>query len=225
MKTDYSALYKVLNYLFRQETYLTMALTHRSASSQNNERLEFLGDSLLNYIAAEALFERFPTASEGELTRSRATLVREETLAEIAQQMNLGDYLQLGGGELKSGGWRRPSILADALEAVFGAVYLDSDMNTCRQVVLRLLQTRLDNLSPHKINKDPKTCLQEYLQAQQRPLPIYRVLTIQGDPPTQHFEVECMIDGLAVPAYGTGDSRRRAEQAAAHKALNILHGN
>lgn len=225
MKPDYLSLYQDLGYSFKREELLTIALTHRSAGSPNNERMEFLGDALLNYVVAEALFERFPIASEGELTRSRATLVKGETLAEIAQRLNLGQYLFLGGGELKSGGWRRASILADALEAIVGAIYLDADMPSCKQVVLQLLRERLESMSPQKVVKDPKTQLQEYLQAKQQALPQYRVLAVNGAPHAQHFEVECIISELSMPTHGKGESRRRAEQEAAAQALFLIHAN
>jgi ribonuclease-3 len=221
LKHNYKELYQALNYHFKQESYLTTALTHRSVGSVNNERLEFLGDALLGYIVAEALFERFPNATEGELTRSRASLVKGETLADIAHKLELGKYLRLGSGELKSGGWRRSSILSDALEALIGAIYLDADMETCRKTVIHLLNKRLKQVSPHALIKDPKTRLQEYLQAERKELPVYRVLSITGEPHAQHFSVECCVDGLA-PTQGEGESRRRAEQIAAEKALNIL---
>jgi ribonuclease-3 len=225
LKPDYLPLYQALGYRFKCEELLTFALTHRSAGSPNNERMEFLGDSLLNYVVAEALFERFPIASEGELTRSRATLVKGDTLAEIAQRLDLGQYLLLGGGELKSGGWRRASILADALEAIIGAIYLDTGMLTCKQVVLQLLRERLESMSPQKVVKDPKTRLQEYLQAKQQALPQYRVLAVLGAPHAQHFEVECVISELPMPTRGKGESRRRAEQEAAAQALFLLRAN
>jgi ribonuclease-3 len=169
------------------------------------------------------LFHHFPTANEGQLTRLRASLVKKDTLAQVAQQLKLGQYLKLGGGELKSGGERRTSILADALEAIIGAIYLDSDIETCRVVVIQLLQDRLNQLSLNQINKDPKTRLQEYLQSKQQPLPEYRVLTVEGAPHAQHFEVECIIPILSKPVCGSGDSRRRAEQAAAEQALSFLN--
>lgn len=219
---DYTRLCQALGYHFKHKDYLTTALTHSSAGSHNNERLEFLGDALLSCIVAEALFERFPYASEGELTRSRANLVKRDTLAQIAQRLELGMYLRLGGGELKSGGWQRASIIADALEALIGAIYLDAGIATCKEVVLCLLREHLDNLSPHKISKDPKTRLQEYLQANQQPLPTYRVLSTEGAPHAQYFEVECIVPCLSRPAYGRGESRRRAEQAAALQALSFL---
>lgn len=223
MKQDYSLLYKALVYDFKHPQLLVTALSHRSVGSPNNERLEFLGDALLSCIVAEALFERFPNASEGELTRLRASLVKKDTLTEIAQQLELGQFLRLGGGELKSGGERRASILADAVEAIIGAIYLDSDIVVCRQVVLRFLQKHLAALSVNKIKKDPKTRLQEYLQSKQQPLPAYRVLTIDGAPHAQHFEVECVVSSLPQPVHGSGESRRRAEQAAAECALRHLN--
>ena len=224
MKVTYSQLYRALTYPFQQENYLVTALTHRSAGTPNNERLEFLGDALLSCIIAQALFERFPSAREGELTRLRANLVKGDTLAQIAQQLELSNYLRLGGGELKTGGGQRTSILADALEAIIGAVYLDSDIKNCQQVVLHLWQDYLQSMSPQKICKDPKTRLQEYLQAKQQELPIYSVLTIDGAPHAQHFEVECTVPGLTKPKfYGSGENRRRAEQSAAAAALKYLN--
>ena len=222
MNQDYTRLCQVLGYCFQQEEYLTTALTHRSAGTPNNERLEFLGDALLSCIIAQALFERFPTAREGELTRFRANLVRRDTLVQVAQRLALSQYLSLGGGELKTGGGQRASILADALEAMIGAIYLDTGMESCRAVVLRLWQEFFNQLSPGKI-KDPKTRLQEHLQAKQQSLPIYRVLAIGGTPHDQHFEVECLVPGLPQPTYGSGESRRRAEQSAAASALGILN--
>lgn len=219
---DYTRLYQALGYHFKQEHYLTTALTHSSAGVPNNERLEFLGDALLSCIVAEALYDRFPFASEGELTRSRASLVKRDTLAQVAQHLELGHYLRLGGGELKSGGWQRASILADALEALIGAIYLDAGMEICKTVILRFLREHLDRLSPHDIGKDPKTRLQEHLQAEQQPLPTYQVLTIEGAPHAQLFKVECQVPSLSQSTYGVGDSRRRAEQIAASLALNLL---
>lgn len=224
MKAIYSQLYRALTYPFQQENYLVTALTHRSAGTPNNERLEFLGDALLSCIIAQALFERFPNAREGELTRLRANLVKGDTLAQIAQHLELSNYLRLGGGELKTGGGQRTSILADALEAIIGAIYLDSDIKNCQRVVLHLWQDYLQSMSPQKICKDPKTRLQEYLQAKQQDLPIYRVLTIDGAPHAQHFEVECTVPGLTKPKfYGSGENRRRAEQSAAASALTYLN--
>lgn len=217
-----AALSQALNYQFNDLELLKTALTHRSASSQNNERLEFLGDALLSHIIAEALFQRFPQAREGDLTRFRSGLVKGDTLAEIAKQLDLGGLLILGGGELKSGGWRRKSILADAMEAIIGAIYLDGGMEACKTFVLNLFQARLEQLSLKKVQKDPKTLLQEYLQARQQELPEYRVLSVEGDPHEQHFAVECLVRGLKKPTKGDGDSRRYAEQMAASQALALL---
>jgi ribonuclease-3 len=222
LSADYTPLYRALGYQFNKPEWLTAALTHRSVGTANNERLEFLGDALLSFIVAETLFERFTNASEGELTRCRASLVKKDTLAEIAQDLKLGNYLHLGGGELKSGGYRRASILADALEAVLGAIFLDAGLDACRQVILHLLTDRLIKLSPKHIDKDAKTRLQEYLQAKQLPLPEYRVLAIEGAPHEQRFEVECVVQILDTPSYGLGESRRRAEQEAATQALIAL---
>jgi ribonuclease III len=224
---DYSPLYRALNYQFQNENLLQVALTHRSAGNPNNERLEFLGDALLGLIIAEALFQRFPKGSEGALTRLRASLVKRDTLAEIAQRhlqlSNLHyDYLRLGSGEQKSGGWRRSSILADALEAIIGAIYLDSGIDKCKMVVLRLFAEHLQPLSLDNIVKDPKTRLQEHLQAKQEPLPHYRLLKTIGESPNQQFIVGCEVSLLKETVTGSGTSRRQAEQAAAQSVLDYL---
>jgi ribonuclease III len=211
-----------LAYRFTDPTLLRVALTHRSAGAPNNERLEFLGDAILSYIIAEALYQRFPHAKEGELTRMRAHLVKGETLAILARGLNLGEALHLGGGELKSGGWRRTSILADALEALIGAIYLDSGMNACKQMVLEIYQAHLEIITPKNYGKDPKTRLQEYLQARQLPLPDYQVSEIKGDPHEQWFEVVCYSPVLPMSVTGSGSNRRYAEQAAAQQALDLL---
>lgn len=221
MQQDYRPLCRALGYSFQRLELLTTALTHRSAGTVHNERLEFLGDALLGYIIAETLFGQFPKASEGELTRLRAMLVKRDTLAEIARDLELGKYLKLGSGELKSGGWRRASTLADALESILGAIYLDADFNACQQTVLRLWQQRLQNLSLASLQKDPKTQLQEYLQARQRALPIYTVLNVKGTAHNQQFEVECEVPNLA-KTHGQGENRRHAEQAAAAQALKQI---
>ncbi len=222
MNQDYRYLNKALAYNFKQQDYLTTALTHRSVGTLNNERLEFLGDALLSSIIADELFKRFPESHEGDLTRFRASLVKRDTLVKIAQRLELGQYLLLGGGELKTGGEQRASILADAVEAIIAAVYLDSNMMTCQSMVLQLWQDFLNNLSPCTI-KDPKTRLQEYLQAKKQPLPNYRVLAIGGTPHAQEFDVECIISVLAQPTHGNGENRRRAEQSAAAQALRVLN--
>ena len=210
-----------LGYRFRNPELLHAALTHRSmAGAPNNERLEFLGDALLNGIVAEALYHRCPQASEGDLSRLRATLVRGDTLARIARELDLGEQLRLGSGELKSGGFRRASILADALEALVAAVYLDSDFASCRSLVLHLFESRLDALPPVEQLKDPKTRLQEYLQARQRSLPVYTLRTVTGEAHARRFTIECSLEEVTTVAEGS--SRRKAEQEAARKALDRL---
>ncbi len=220
MNARLSSLSAALGYCFRDENLLREALTHRSASGSSNERLEFLGDAILNFIVADALFAAHPGASEGELSRQRASLVKGENLAVLARALSLGEHLHLGQGELKSGGYRRASIIADALEAVLGALYLDSDLETCRGVILRLLGPQLRELPAAAELKDPKTRLQEYLQARQRPLPVYSVTQISGEAHAQRFTVECRLEDLCTVAVAT--SRRRAEQAAARQALETL---
>jgi ribonuclease-3 len=195
------------------------ALTHRSASGRNNERLEFLGDAVLNLVAADRLYRRYPVASEGDLSRLRARVVSAEPLAGIAQELGLGDALQLGSGELKTGGFRRESILADALEALIGAVYLDRGMEPARHLVERLLESRIAAAPEPSDLKDPKTRLQEWLQGRSLPLPAYAVESIGGQPHEQHFEVRCEVPSLGVATLGTGSSRRRAEQDAAQQWL------
>ncbi len=211
---------RVLDYRFRDPQLLTEALTHRSAGGYNNERLEFLGDSILNFVIAAELYRTYARASEGELSRLRATLVRGETLAQVAHGLELGNYLRLGAGEMKSGGFRRTSILADAVEAILGAVYLDSDFVTCQHLILKLYQERLTQLPALNDLKDPKTRLQEYLQARQLGLPVYNVLEITGEDHAQNFTLECLVDSTRTVAVGT--SRRRAEQQAAKQALELL---
>ncbi|MEZ5541666.1 MAG: ribonuclease III [Pseudomonadota bacterium] len=210
-----------LGYTFTDSALFQQALTHRSAGSRNNERLEFLGDALLGSVIAGELYQRFPAASEGRLSRLRATLVRRESLAEIARGLELGQHLRLGPGERKSGGHRRDSITSDALEAVFGAIYLDSDFATCRHCILTLFAARLQGLTETAVLKDPKTRLQEFLQARRRPLPSYDVLSITGEAHAQLFRVQCAVDGDA-PAEGEGGSRRQAEQDAAARMLARL---
>lgn len=220
MKLPASQLCARLSYHFRQEGLLEEALTHRSVSGYNNERLEFLGDALLNIVMAEYLFHHYPKASEGELSRLRASLVKGETLAELARGLRLGDWLRLGPGELKSGGFRRESILSDALEAVFGAVYLDSDFIACRDLIIRLYQDCLAQLASASDLKDPKTRLQEHLQARQQGLPIYTVLEVCGEPHAQSFTVECVVTDARATA--VGNSRRKAEQEAARQVLEKI---
>lgn len=215
-------LQRALDYQFRDPSLLTLALTHRSKGSNNNERLEFLGDSILGFVVADLLYSQFSSAPEGHLSRFRASLVKKETLAELAREFSLGDFLYLGSGELKSGGFRRDSILADAMEAIIGAIYLDSGMDCARQLIEKCLTPRLADLSVENELKDPKTRLQEYLQARRLSLPVYTVVNTTGDEHNQRFEVTCYVQGLAEAATGIGSSRRKAEQAAAEQALQIL---
>ena len=218
MTPDVTKLSKQLDYYFNDEALLLNALTHRSAGQQNNERLEFLGDAVLGMVIAAELYRRFPDCSEGEMSRLRASLVKGETLSELARDLSLGDYLRLGPGELKSGGFRRDSILADAFEAILGAVYLDSDLATCEALILNQLSERLNNVSPDNVGKDPKTRLQEYLQARHQPLPSYEVVDISGKAHAQTFTVECKVENGSVVT-AVGSSRRKAEQIAASQVL------
>ena len=222
MSEPLAGLSRRLGYQFTQATLLEDALTHRSAGSRNNERLEFLGDAILNFTIAAELYRRFGQADEGELSRLRASLVNAQALAILARGLNLGECLTLGSGELKSGGFRRESILADALEAVFGAVYLDGGFEACRELILRLYQDTLTDLPAFADLKDPKTQLQEFLQSRKRPLPSYQVIEVSGEAHSQIFIVECQAEGLPTPTRGHGSSRRKAEQEAASKALRLL---
>lgn len=211
-----------LGYTFNDAELLRLALRHRSAGGKHNERLEFLGDGLLNFVIADELYRRRLHANEGELSRFRASLVREATLVELAQSVKLGDFIALGSGELKSGGFRRGSILADAFEAVLGAVYLDGGFEVARTLVCHLYQDRLEHMPAELGLKDPKTRLQEFLQSRQRSLPEYRVLDTLGQDHNQTFIVECHVEGMPTPTQGRGSSRRRAEQAAAEAALALI---
>ena len=210
---------RIFGYVFQSREILKQALTHRSFGTAHNERLEFLGDSILNCIIAQALYERFLNVREGDLSRLRANLVRQETLAEIAQGLGLGEQLRLGEGELKSGGFRRPSILADGLEALFGAVFLDGGFDKARETVLRLFEPYLSNLDPQHSGKDAKTTLQEFLQGRRLALPQYLLRATRGEAHAQEFEVECLIPELGITAIGRGTSRRSAEQEAAKRAF------
>ncbi|ACA85535.1 MULTISPECIES: ribonuclease III [Shewanella] len=212
---------RTLGYDFSELALLDHALTHRSAASKHNERLEFLGDSILSIIISDALYHQFPKATEGDLSRMRATLVCGKMLAEIGFEFKLGDYLKLGPGELKSGGFRRESIIADAVEAIIGAVYLDSDLEVTRSLVLGWYKTRLETIQP--INqKDPKTLLQELLQGYKKPLPVYKVTDIRGEAHAQTFTIECYVEELRKPVVGVASSRRKAEQLAAAQALELI---
>ena len=211
-----------LEYEPQDVTLFEAALTHRSASSRNNERLEFLGDAVLNLVVAEMLYARFPQASEGDLSRQRARLVSAEPLAGIAQELNIGEVLRLGSGELKSGGFRRESILADALEALVGAAYLDGGLDVARRWVTRWATTRMEALQTASELKDAKTLLQEWLQARGAPLPSYRIDNVSGEPHAQLFCVACDLESPRLSAVGSGLSRRRAEQDAAEQILQRL---
>lgn len=208
---------------FCDAALLAQALTHRSAGSPHNERLEFLGDALVNQFVAEALYVRWPKADEGALTRARAELVRESALAAIARELKLGERLVLGPGEMKTGGHRRDSILADALEALVAAIYLDSDFSTCRGAVLQWFAGMIEALPPpNKVGKDAKTRLQEWLQARQWALPAYALVAEGGDDHARVFRVSCTLAEPALSTEGEGSSRRAAEQQAAEAALRII---
>ena len=215
---------RLIDYQFKNQSLLQQALTHRSHGSQNNERLEFLGDGVLNFIIAHQLYQRFSKLSEGDLSRMRAQLVKEPTLGELAVSLNLGAHLRLGEGELKSGGWRRPSVLADALEAIIGAAYLDGGFEAAEQMVIRLFTPLLEKLDPKAIGKDPKSLLQEYLQGRKMELPEYKLVATEGEAHCQTFRVECHIGKLNITTSGEGSSRRAAEQQAAELAYKkVMH--
>lgn len=216
------ALSKRIGYQFRDAARLELAVTHRSYGGKNNERLEFLGDSIVNFVIGEALFQRFPQAREGQLSRLRARLVKGQTLAELAREFELGECLRLGSGEMKSGGYRRDSILADGVEALIGAIYLDAGMDVAKARVLSWYATRLEALDLQDNQKDPKTRLQEFLQSRQSALPRYDVVSVEGEAHAQVFTIECHVEMLEDHTLGVGSSRRHAEQQAAEKALEIL---
>ena len=223
MTSSPEALAKSLGYQFDDPNLLKQALTHCSAGSRNNERLEFLGDALLGCVIAAELFDRYPKAREGELSRLRASLVRRESLADLAQGLDIGRYLKLGAGERKSGGHNRNSILADALEAVFGAIYLDGGFAACRQSILGLFSDRLAAVADPETLKDAKTRLQEHLQSRQMALPEYTVMEVSGEAHAQSFRVQCALgDSRLAPTQGSARSRRQAEQKAAGKMLEQL---
>lgn len=215
-------LQQALGYTFSRPELLLQALTHRSYAATNNERLEFLGDSVLNCAVARALYDAFPDLPEGSLSRLRANLVRQETLADIAVGLRLGDSLRLGEGELKSGGFRRPSILADALESLFGAIFLEAGFEAAQRVVRGLFDPLVAQIDPRASGKDPKTQLQELLQSRRLPLPTYQLVGTEGDAHDQYFTVECVLSKPALVTRGTGKSRRAAEQEAAHQACTAL---
>ncbi|MDX9873317.1 MAG: ribonuclease III [Spongiibacteraceae bacterium] len=222
LNPERQALLRRLGHPFTDLRLVEQALTHRSAGQINNERLEFLGDSLVNFFVAEALYARFPNATEGEMSRMRAALVKGETLADIARELKLGDSLILGPGEMKSGGFRRDSILADALEALVAAIYLDAGLEACRQRTLAWYGARLESVVPGDVNKDPKTRLQELLQGRRQPLPRYELVDTSGEAHNQSFTVSCELPAQQLSFRGVGSNRRSAEQAAAAAALSHL---
>jgi ribonuclease III len=223
VQQHHSSLIVKLGYSFRDSSLLRLALTHRSFSADNNERLEFLGDSLLNLIIGEALFAKFPSAREGQLSGLRSALVRADTLVLIARDFELNRFLILGEGELKSGGLERDSILADTVEALIGAIYLEAGFDTCRKVVLDWYAAKLDDLSLSVTHKDAKTRLQEYLQSCKKPLPDYQVVETIGESHAQQFVVECRVALLPKPTVARASNRREAEKLAASQALKLLN--
>ena len=217
-------LHNTLQFRFRDTDLLDRALTHRSAAGRNNERLEFLGDAVLDFVISEAVFKLRPDADEGDLSRLRASLVKDTALAEIAVELSIGEHLVLGSGEKKSGGHRRESILADAIEAVFGAVFLDAGFDAARDMILRVFAHRLETLPDAGDLRDPKTRLQEWLQARKLGLPVYEVVEVQGKDHRRRFSVTCTVAELSQVTEGESTSRRKAEQQAARDMLVILSG-
>lgn len=215
-------LYKTLHYRFSDVDLLRQALTHRSATGSNNERLEYLGDAILDFVISDALFKARPDATEGDLSRLRSSLVKDTTLAEIAAELGMGMHLILGGGERKTGGHRRESILADAVEAIFGAIFLDNGYEAARGVIEHVYATRLEHLPDAEELRDPKTRLQEWLQARQMTLPSYDLQSVTGEEHRQSFEVSCAVSGVTTVTTGSSTTRRKAEQKAASKMLAAL---
>ncbi|MCK5831285.1 MAG: ribonuclease III [Methylococcales bacterium] len=223
MTKDPEVLAKKLGLSFDEPKWLRMALTHRSAGASNNERLEYLGDSILGFVIAHKLYDMFPEASEGDLSRLRASLVNQTSLAELAREHSLGDYLILGSGELKSGGYRRDSILSDALEAIMGALLKDQGIEFCKDWVLNLFSKKLTDINLNNWNKDPKTLLQELLQSRKIELPSYDLVKMTGAAHEQMFSVKCITVLSDHSCVGTGVSRKKAEQAAAEQMLKIIN--
>lgn len=217
-----AALSKRIGYTFNDQSILLQALTHRSAKGLHNERLEFLGDSILGFVIAEVLFEKFPKHDEGDLTRMRSSLVKGVTLAKLGRDFKLGEHLILGAGELKSGGHQRDSILEDAVEAIIGAVYLDSDQETCKALILAWFNHHLEIIKPGNEQKDPKTRLQEYLQGRKIALPEYEVIEVSGQSHNQQFTVRCITSVIDTEVISKGTSRRKAEQSAAQQVLDLI---
>ena len=219
---NFRLLQERIGYFFRDMSLLKMALTHRSHSSRHNERLEFLGDSILNFVVATLLYERYADLDEGSLSRLRSNLVRQQTLFDVAQKTGISDFLRLGEGEVKAGGFRRPSILANTMEALFGAIFLDGGFEAVLNTIRRLFTSLLDVIDPETFGKDAKTQLQEYLQGRKIALPQYHVVATHGAAHKQNFDIECIIPELEIQAFGTGSSRRAGEQEAAKFALELI---
>jgi ribonuclease-3 len=224
-KKQLQVLEKVLDYEFKDKALLELALTHRSFHGNNNERLEFLGDSILNFIVAELLFKKFSDLDEGDLSRLRSQLVKESTLSEIGAAINIGEYLKLGEGELKSAGWRRPSIMADGVEAIIGALFMDGGIDASHLFITKSYQDRINSINPREIHKDPKSILQEFLQSKKIALPFYEIISIKGEAHSQFFKVNCSISELKLISEGEGTSRKVAEQMAAQVAMKMLKKN
>lgn len=212
-------LQKKLGYIFIQQDILYQALTHRSANIQHNERLEFLGDSILSFVIAHILYRNFPSINEGDMSRMRAQLVKENTLAKIAHKFKLGKYLTLGQGELKSGGFKRASILANTLEALIGSIFLDSNIKIVEKLILTWYKKKLKNINPENTKKDSKTRLQEYLQSKHLPLPEYCIVQVYGEAHNQKFTIQCHINEIKDELMGMGVSKKKAEQNSAYQAL------
>lgn len=222
MREPIRLLSQSIGHEFEDQSLVEQALTHRSAGSVNNERQEFLGDAILGFVVADELYRRFPEADEGQMSRLRAGLVKRETLAAVARQLELGKYLVLGPGELRTGGHARDSTLADALEALFAAIYQDGGYQAARGIIRSLLESRLNALAMQALEKDPKTQLQELLQSRRLPLPNYQVIEVSGEQHQQQFTVSCRIAGNSGSTRGSGSSRRKAEQAAAKEYLALM---
>ncbi|UCH46834.1 MAG: ribonuclease III [Betaproteobacteria bacterium] len=220
-----SAIEKKIGHRFENRNLLNQALTHRSYGAPHNERLEFLGDSVLNCVIAKLLYERFPEIAEGDLSRVRANLVNQQSLFDLASNLDLGEHVMLGQGEIRSGGSKRPSILADALEALLGAVFLDAGFKAVSNVIVSMFEPVMSELDPAAVTKDPKTRLQEFLQGRRMSLPSYTVVDVSGQAHDQHFRVECTIEELAIRTFGEGSSRRAAEQDAAEQAYTLARAN
>ena len=213
---------KSIKYKFKDDKLLALAMTHRSHSGMNNERLEFLGDSILNFVVADLLFKKFNDLDEGDLSRLRSQLVKEEPLSKLGNGLKIGDFLNLGVGELKSSGWRRPSILADAFEALIGAIFIDGGMKSAYKFIEDSYVELIEKINPKEIYKDPKTILQEFLQAQKVPLPSYEVVNVEGEAHNQLFTVTCVVSKFDVKVEGGGRSRKIAEQEAAKEAMATI---